>query len=69
MIDPVAWKPLAAKLDLSEEEIRAALHESFKIGKQTGIATSCLRLYPTRPESFVGGRPSKENLPFEQSSR
>ena len=32
--DPVAWKPLAAKLDLTEEEIRAVMHESFTIGTQ-----------------------------------
>jgi hypothetical protein len=32
--DPVAWKLLAAKLDLTEEEIRAAMHESFTLGQQ-----------------------------------
>ena len=32
--DPVAWRPLAAKLDLTEEEIRAVMHESFTLGNQ-----------------------------------
>lgn len=32
--DLVAWKTLAAKLDISEEEIRATLHEAFTVGKQ-----------------------------------
>jgi len=31
--DPVAWKPFAAKLDITEEEIRAAIHEAFTVGK------------------------------------
>ena len=32
--DPVAWKPLAVKLDLTEEEIYAAMHEAFTLGNQ-----------------------------------
>ena len=32
--DPVAWRPIAAKLDLTEEEIYAAMHESFTLGNQ-----------------------------------
>jgi hypothetical protein len=32
--DPVAWKPLAGKIDITEEEIYAAMHEAFTLGNQ-----------------------------------
>jgi len=32
--DPVEWRPLASKLGVTEEEIRAALYEAFTGGKQ-----------------------------------